>query len=69
MAVKRVTSSKRDREKAKQSKREEKQKRKEEKLNNIKKQQVDIIRICLENIKLILQKENIKNYFETPLFL
>ena len=30
MAVKRVTSSKRDREKAKQSKREEKQKRKEE---------------------------------------
>ena len=34
MAVKRVTSSKRDREKAKQSKREEKQKRKEERLSS-----------------------------------
>lgn len=42
-----------------------KQKRKEEKLNNIKKQQTDIIRICLENIKLILQKENVKKYFDT----
>ena len=35
MAVKRVTSSKRDREKAKQSKREEKQKRKEERLRAV----------------------------------
>ena len=34
MAVKRVTSSKRDRDKAKQSKREEKQKRKEERLSS-----------------------------------
>ena len=34
MAVKRVTSSTRDREKAKQSKREEKQKRKEERLSS-----------------------------------
>lgn len=34
MAVKRVTSSKRDREKAKQSKREEKQKKKEERLSS-----------------------------------
>ena len=34
MAVERVTSSKRDREKAKQSKREEKQKRKEERLSS-----------------------------------
>ena len=32
--VKKVTSTKRDREKAKQSKREEKQKKKEERLNN-----------------------------------
>ena len=39
--------------------------KKELKLNNIKKQQTDIIRICLENIKLILQKENVKKYFDT----
>jgi hypothetical protein len=35
-----------------------------EKLNKIKNQQRDIIRICLENIKLILIKENKKNYLE-----
>lgn len=34
MAIKKVTSSKRDREKAKQSKREEKQKRKEERMSS-----------------------------------
>ncbi len=39
-----------------------KQKKQEDILNNIENEQTAIKRICLENIKLILQKENVANY-------
>ena len=39
-------------------------KKKKQEIDNIQKLQTDIKRICLENIKLILQKENIKQFTE-----
>ena len=38
--------------------------KKEEQINNIQKLETHIKKICLENIKLILQKENIKKFSE-----
>lgn len=42
----------------------EKVEEKKQKIDNIQKLQTDIKRICLENIKLILQKENVKKFSE-----
>lgn len=42
----------------------EKVKEKKQEIDNIQNLQTDIKRICLENIKLILQKENIKQFSE-----